>query len=1053
MRNVGEINRKLHMIICATILFTAGIILMPGFKAETVKTTAEGSDKCINYTFSVDKSTVTAGTDVQFNFEYESKKAVCSASELSEQEIKLDFSTIWNKDVDIVVDDEDQDVFNYSVENGVVTMTYKNLSHSGQTLVGFGGNVAITLNIKDDIAGLFDIKTSFDNNLKINVENDVIPRTNKVSNVDYVKLGDRIIYFVTINNDEEYVENFRAVDIADDGLEYIDGSFGINVDGKWADSKSIFSARKNRHGNLVVENTEPFSSSYRFVYEMKVVSSERVYKNDFKANYDGKCDIASDMVYSGLSGESWVEYSYGNIDVMITDGGGKGLEGAKFDIMDESGEVIESITSNSDGHAISSILPYGEYSVVETEAPDGYIIDSTPYEVSLESDDGMPVLGEVTIVNNQGSGQIDLDKVDEENNPLSGAEFTIYDQVWNKMETITTDEDGYAMSSDVPLGKYSVIETKAPDGYILDKTVYSVEINKDGDLVHLNDGKAIENVLAKGNLSLSKVDEVGNPLSDAEFTIYDEAGNSVETLITDEDGYAISSDIILGDYTVKETKAPYGYILDDTSYEASITSNGEVIQLNEGDPIVNEKIEGQIDLQKIDEDGNGLTGAEFTIYDEAGNIVEVLTSEFDGYAVSGALPQGEYSIVETKAPDGYVLDGKTYYAKITNDDDFIHINGGEGIVNRKIKGQIDVWKVDEDGNPLSDVEYTVYDSDHKVVDTFITDEYGYGISEELPAGDYTVIESKVPSKFILNKNKYSASIEKDHQIVHLNSGEPIISELAKSSIDLYKVDEEGNSLEGAEFTIFDETGNPVEELVTDKEGYAISDELEIGKYYVVESKAPDGYLIVPKIFEINIETTGVTQTLNDGEAIVDEKANDIDISLPKVEFEGQIDLFVTDENGKPLSSAQFTIYDNLGNPVEELVTDEEGYAISSNLALGNYSVIETKAPSGYVTTDKEYEVSIDERLEVAHVNSGDCIVNEFATGYIDLHKVDENGKPLAGAQFTVYDSSGKVVETIVTDEDGYAITSAIPKGNYTVIETKAPTGYVLSSKKYYAEVE
>lgn len=867
-------------------------LFRPVLDASSVMPFSSGENECITYNFNTSKSNVAAGTDIQFDFDYESKTPACTSDELSGQSFTFDFSPLIGDDSDILVNVDDG-VFNYVIEDGVLTITFKDLSHVGETLTGFGGTASFTIHVKDDLDETVVIENSVGDDIEINVHGENEENTNKISDVDYVEVGDTVNYTILINNDEIHVDEFHGVDSASEGLEYVPGSFSAEEDKTWVPATDLFTATINDEGHLEVENNESFDKSYLLHYQMEVTEQFETYHNQFDAEYDQINDITGDDIGFDFGSGNWSNYNHGNIEIVKTDEEGNSLAGAEFNVLDKNGDIVDHIVTGGDGHGTSQNLSFGTYTVIETVAPDGYVLDTTPYEVALKGEGTEPIVETVNVVNQKEVGTLDLNKVDENGSPLSGAQFTVYDSNGAEVEVLTTNENGYAASGDLNLGNYSVVETKAPTGYVLDDTKYNVTISEAGKTVHVNDGNPIENKLATAQIDLNKVNEEQKPLSGAEFTVYDNNAKEVETIVTDEKGYGISSELELGDYTVVETDAPIGYITDNTEYDVTLATNGELVHVNEGTAIVNKKgadididipqvqVQGQIDLNKVDENGSPLQGAEFTIYDSKGNIADVVTTDEKGYALSSLLDLGEYTVVETNAPDGYILDDTEYNVTIASRFEVAHVNGEQAIVNELALGQLDLNKVDEDKNPLADAEFTIYDQDGKEVETIVTDENGYAISGDLKLGEYTVVETDAPTGYVLDDTEYKVTISEDGQLEHVN----------------------------------------------------------------------------------------------EGKGIINKKGVDIDIEVPQVKVQGQIDLNKADENGNPLAGAEFTIYDSSGKEVEVLTTDKDGYAKSKLIDLGDYTVVETKAPTGYVLDKTEYKVTIKSRFEIAHVNDGTVIIN------------------------------------------------------------------------------
>ncbi len=346
-----------------------------------------------------------------------------------------------------------------------------------------------------------------------------------------------------------------------------------------------------------------------------------------------------------------------------------------------------------------------------------------------------------------------------------------------------------------------ISETSELDGYTPGLKHVYFQVESDGQTTNeYTSIEVVEELTIKSEIKLHKIDENGNPLAGAVFEVKDSNGNVIDPgITTDENGNGSIIVNKLGDYTITEVKAPTGYELTNPVYSEVVTidDGNQVIMLNGGNGIVNTKIkQGQIDLFKVDQDGKALSGAEFTVYDNKGKIVEVLTTNDKGYAITKSLPLGTYTVKETKAPSGYELNRSEFTVEINEDNQVVHVNEGNGIVNNKIKtitpekplvpnvelpiveareGLIDLLKVDQDGKALSGAEFTVYDNNGKIVEVLTTDDKGYAITNALPLGTYTIKETKAPSGYELNHTEYKVEIHETGQLVHVNEGNGIVN--------------------------------------------------------------------------------------------------------------------------------------------------------------------------------------------------------------------------------------------------------------------------------------
>ena len=249
------------------------------------------------------------------------------------------------------------------------------------------------------------------------------------------------------------------------------------------------------------------------------------------------------------------------------------LSGAVFTLQDEQGNPLqEGLTSDTDGVVSVNNLKPGKYQLVETQAPDGYELDTTPVKFTIVANQSDPI--RLVKTNNIKRGSVVLTKVDDDSRtPLRKAVFTLQDEQGNPVrEGLESDAKGKITINDLRPGKYKLVETQSPDGYELDATPVEFEIVK-------NQQTAVEvektNTLKPGSVVLTKVDaDSKSPLENAVFTLQDEQGNPLqEGLTTGTDGKLTINDLKPGKYKLVETQAPDGYELDAKPVEFEIVKN------------------------------------------------------------------------------------------------------------------------------------------------------------------------------------------------------------------------------------------------------------------------------------------------------------------------------------------------------------------------------------------------------------------------------------------------------------------------------------------------
>ena len=611
--------------------------------------------------------------------------------------------------------------------------------------------------------------------------------------------------------------------------------------------------------------------------------------------------------------------------------------GAGFQIYDPDGNklsmtftyptptTIDTFYTDADGQLVTpEKLDYGKgYSLVEVQAPYGYVLDSTPvsFDVTEENStqEGGITLIKVDKPNMAQKGTISVEKTGEvffgvnvsgeededviyqpvyKVKGLAGAvyEITADEDVitpdgtlrYHKgdvVDTVTTDEDGTAKSKELYLGKYNVVETKAPTGMVINKEKHSVELTYAGqDVAVTETATSFVNERQKVKISLEKIleqDETfgigkNDEIKNISFGLYAKedvvsssgtvipADGLIEIITLDENGVATANtDLPFGSYYVKEIATDEHYILSDTQYPFTFEYAGQdtetvEIKVNDGKPIENKLIYGSVSGKKIDENGEALGGALIGIFkaDETEftkeHAIMTATSEKDGSFSFAKVPYGKWIVREIEAPEGFVLDDTSYEVNIGENEQVIEVE----ITDEYIHGNIELIKVDADypDNKLTGATFEVYkdvNGDGKLNDgdelIGNLEETATGIYEmkELLYGKYLVKETKAPEGFVLDKGVYSVFIEKDETTykVENKAGVGFINEAMKGNLKIKKTSSDGK-VEGFTFRVTGVNGYD-STFTTDKNGEISVDGLRIGEYTVseVSDNVSAGYIL------------------------------------------------------------------------------------------------------------------------------------------------------------------------------------------------------------------
>ncbi|MGX5472516.1 SpaA isopeptide-forming pilin-related protein [Bacillus toyonensis] len=403
----------------------------------------------------------------------------------------------------------------------------------------------------------------------------------------------------------------------------------------------------------------------------------------------------------------------------------------------------------------------------------------------------------------------------------------------------------------------------------------------------------------------------------------------------------------------------------------------------------------------------------------------------EGYGVVGSV-FAPNAVLETK---GGSINGQAFVGTVqqTGGFEFHNFKFNWKHWNKPSTGKIKIKKVDSNNNDnkLAGAKFHIEDSNGKVAGELITDEKGEAISKDLPIGNYSLVEVEAPKGYELLKDKVVVKVEKDKVIEMKIENKKLPDPIGK--IKLVKVDtnDKNKKLAGAKFHIEDSKGKIVGELITDEKGEAISKDLPIGNYSLVEVEAPKGYELLKDKVVVKVEKDKVIEMKIENKKLPDPIGK---IKLVKVD---------TNDKNKKLAGAKFHIEDSKGKIVGELITDEKGEAISKDLPIGNYSLVEVEAPKGYELLKDKVAVKV-EKDKVIEMKIGNKKLPDPG-GKIEIEKVDgkDINLKLKGAVFQVLDKEGKEVARLTTDEKGKVISRQLVLGKYTIKEIKAPNGYML----------
>jgi len=766
------------------------------------------------------------------------------------------------------------------------------------------------------------------------------------------------------------------------------------------------------------------------------------------------------------------------------------------------GTVIATVTTDAYGTWTSSVdwLPYGEYSYREISAPTGYLLSG-----QLEGTFSIRENGVIVNLNNSDKaikdqvirGGVKIAKWDLENdsrNAQGDAELIAEIEFTNKsvnsvvvdgtvyapgevIDTITTDEYGIWTSSNnwLPYGTYGYKEVSAPTGYLLSGQIEGTfTIREDGVIVSLdNSNKAIKDQVIKQAFELIKISTDGSTgevelLENAGFSIYlisdlsavkdgaltpsngstwtaadfasydfsnettaidyssNSAGTTIPELFTDSKGYLLSPELAYGSYVIVETTTP----ADTLTIQPFLVTVSEDSRTPQTWRVFNDApLQAYLKIVKTDATTGETVlkaGAQYRIYNiDTEKYVEqwatypktmlVGTEENpfetndEGYLLTiKALDAGNYRIEEVAAPDGYVKQGY------------------EGILSDEYQA----------GN----TDYDLTPSDPVVISI----NSNSAIQVEPGSNINTVIvkQKNMPQYGKLNLYKYGDKLsgKTDSEFIYDSVGIEGATFEIYAADTIYTQDNQG--------TVLYAKDDVVTAITTDTDGHAYANSLSIGKYYIKETVAGEGFTLNTKLIYFEIKSQDDTIAFHFVDKEIENQRQTVTINVEKRQegteelLEGAVfGLYATD----PILDYQGNVVFEADTLIKQMTTDASGTVTFTNLPIANYYIKELVSPSGFISNDNVYEIETSYTDQTLDVIEEIVIVYNVVTK-VEISKIDlTTGEELPGATLQIKDKEGNVVkEWVTTDEPFYF--EKLPVGEYTLVEVSTPDGYVTAEE-------
>ena len=718
--------------------------------------------------------------------------------------------------------------------------------------------------------------------------------------------------------------------------------------------------------------------------------------------------------------------------------------------------------TGDDGHGVSGLLAYGEYTVNETYTPSAEIETVEQFYVTIDRDSKTPIK---ELVENDlpFEAYIKLQKQDKNTGKFvtySNATFELYklNEDTNKWEQVkckvgnqyftswTTNNEGIARTeTKLEAGNYKVTEIKIPTGFIQIDGELTFKVDKRNSTLNYDEDwdawitVTIQNEQPKGNLKLNKKinlreDIDTTMIKDIDFTkisfelvarenvidyadgsvIY-EKGKVIGKYNLKEDGTLTVENLPMGKYYLKELTTIDGAVLDQTEYDVifeqtDTTTKEYTVNLN----IKNETT--CIEISKTDITGEKeLPGAKLSILDEKGNVIDSWTSTDKAHTIEGLTVGKEYTLREDLAPLGYVKSTDVKF-RVENTNEIQKVTMIDKIV--------EMTKEDIGGKEVEGAELKVVDKDGKIVDSWISTNEAHRIKGLIEGESYTLYEDYAPDGYVIsNEVTFTVTTEKETQKVVM----------IDKTVEVLKTDIDGNTIEGVTLSIIStKTKNIVDKWETTNEAHKVNGLIEGQTYILREEKVIDGYVKATDI-EFTVTSDKETQKI---------------VMIDKV-----VEVIKTDFiTGQEIEGAELQVVDEDGNIIDEWVSTKEPHKIKGLEENKKYKLIEKTAPYGYELTE-EIEFTVTTDKETQKIEMKDMPILKT----IKVIKADSETKETikANFKFGIYEDPEctKLIKELKSDKDSGTVSfEDLRYGTYYIKETEAPKGYHLSDKIVKIEI-
>lgn len=652
------------------------------------------------------------------------------------------------------------------------------------------------------------------------------------------------------------------------------------------------------------------------------------------------------------------------------------------------------LTTDANGVAKATSLPYGTYTVHQVSGRAGSAL-CADFNVTINTN-GKTYSYEIE--NERFYSEVQLMKLDSRTGlliPEANVGFQIkYPNgslvSYNGANTWYTNSEGVlTLPMELEYGKgYQAIEVSAPDGYVLSSTPIKFDVTADAATTVGRDTVILVNVNnTPTSVEVSKTNVAGSGVFGATLQVLNDSGRVVDEWTSDGTVHMIYGLSIGGHYTLHEKAASAGYVLaKDVAFTVADTTDTQPVSM----------IDKQVFIEKLDAEGNAVSGATLQILDAEGNVVDAWVTDGTPHAANHLVIGESYTLRETSAPAGYVR---------AEDITFTVTEAAENQTVSMTNKQVLVEKIDEENKFVTGAKLQILDADGYVVDEWITDGSAHAANNLVIGENYTLHEAETPEGYVTaNDVSFTVELTPETQTITMIDMQVFVRKVTASDTDL----------PDAQMQVLDSEGNVVDEWTTDGTAHAVIG-LAAGEHYVIhEAAAPTGYVCAADQ-HFTVEDDGKNQSYT----VIDKQ-----VLVEKVTA-----------TGTDLPNAKLQVLDGDGNVVDEWVSDGSPHAVSNLLIGKDYILHEAETPEGYVhANDVPFTVAVTAETQTISMIDKRLLIE----------KIDPYGNPVAGAVLQVLDEQGAVIDEWVSDGTSYAVIGLEAGKSYILREDEAPDGWLLS---------